>query len=176
MAFVSPEGAADSRRAVSALMGLAWGQGILASTTEHFDLTPGVSGKAPLTKAKDDLKVPAPDVLLFNPPNGAVIGVEVETRSLATRYPGSTFLEYAKLKSGVLVDLTAIHYARALKGEDYDLSSAWRQRDMHELFQAARTGMIDQITLSSGGTLLVLDATALRDLQELFDRVLRGGT
>jgi hypothetical protein len=176
MAFASPEGAADSRRAVSALMGLARNQGILATTTKHSDLTPGVAGKPPLIRSKTGGVVPAPDLLLLNPPHGAVIGVEVETRSLATRYPGSTFLEYAKLKSGILVELTAIHYARALKGEDYDLSSAWRQRDMHELFQAARTGMIDQITLSSGGTLLVLDATALRDLQELFDRILRGGT
>ena len=174
MAFASAEGAKESRKAVSALMGLASAQGILASTTEHFDLTPGVFGKAPLVRAKDGGRVPAPDVLLFNPPQGMVIGVEVEARTLAHSYPGCTFCDFAKLESGVLVDLVAIHYARALQGKDYDAAASWGQRDMEELLQSIWSGRISRIRLSDGSTLLVLEPGDLYPLQQLFDRVSGG--
>jgi len=172
MAFASAEGAAESRRAVSALMGLASAQGILASTTEHIDLTPGVSGKAPLARVQGGGWVPAPDVLLHN--QGVVVGVEVEARTTADLYPGCTFFEYAKLPSGVLVDVMAFHYARAVRGEDYDAASSWGQRDMEELRQALHRGRINMISPRGGGTLLVLEPGDLYPLQQLFDRVSRG--
>lgn len=172
MAFASAEGAKESRKAVSALMGLASAQGILASTTEHFDLTPGVSGKAPLARVQGGGWVPAPDVLLHN--QGVVVGVEVEARSRADCYPGCTFFEYAKLPSGVLVDVVAFHYARALRGENYDTASSWGQRDMEELRQAFWSGRISRIRPSDGSTLLVLEPGDLYPLQQLFDRVSGG--
>jgi hypothetical protein len=173
MAFASAEGAKESRKAVSALMGLASAQGILASTSEHFDLTPGLAGKAPLARVRGGGWVPAPDVFLHN--QGVVVGVEVEARSRADCYPGCTFFEYAKLPSGILVDVVAFHYARALRGEDYDAASSWGQRDMEELRQALHRGRINMISPRGGGTLLVLEPGDLYPLQLLFERISRGG-
>jgi hypothetical protein len=81
----------------------------------------------------------------------------------------------AKLPSGVLVDVVAFHYARALRGEDYDAASSWGQRDMEELRQALHRGRINMISPRGGGTLLVLEPGDLYPLQLLFERISRGG-
>jgi hypothetical protein len=167
MAFRSAADAADSRRAVAALMGLAQREGIFAATTEHFDLTPGVEGRAPLVLNRHGVMVPAPDLVLINLAQQMVVGVEVETRTLARCYPGATFADMAKLATNMEIDLGGAAYVRTVKGSDYDASASWRQRDIPELLRALAAGELHHFREG----LLILHPADLRRLDELWARM-----
>jgi hypothetical protein len=169
VAFDSDEGAAESRRAVSGFLGIASRDGILAATTETFDLTPATEGKAPLAPAKTGGSTAAPDVLLVGQGGHLVVGVEVETRSEDFRkYPGRTPVEYAKLRSGILVDVSAVHYARALKGTDYDDQASWGHKNIEEILEDSDLLILDRHTLKDGTVLVFVSSSYLEKLNTLF--------
>lgn len=169
MAFKSVADAADSRRAVSGLLGLAQREGIMAATSDHFDLTPGVADRAPLVLNRHGVMVAAPDLVLVGGTAEALvaIGVEVETRTIARCYPGATFADVGKLAAHVEIDLTASVYARTIKGQDYDVSASWRQRDIAELLQALEAGELNHFREG----LLILHSSDLRRIDELWARM-----
>jgi len=171
MAFRSDANALESRRAVAGLMGLAMGQGFLAATTDHFDLTDAVAGRAPLAPRQGGGFVPAPDVLLLGSLPGVVIGVEVETRPFAKHYPGCTFAEVAKLRDNLLVDVVGSVYARHLQGSDVDCDTSWRQHDIQNLMDLHAIGLIDFITSKTGETLFLLHDNDLDRLDALWRRL-----
>lgn len=154
-------------------MGIAMREGFLALTSDHFDLTPGVAGQSPLAPRRDGGQVRAPDIVLLGALPGTVFGVEVETRTLATHYPGSTFAEVAKLRDNLEIELTGSVYARAIKGSDYDASAAWRQGDIERILRLYQQGRLEFISRQGGGHLLVLHERHLDNLDALWLR-LRG--
>lgn len=168
MAFRSDADAEESRRAVSALLGLASREYIPSTSTDHHDLTPAVAGKAPLWPGRAGGQVPAPDVVLFNPRLGLVFGVEVEARTVAKHYPAGTFCDVAKLRNGVEVDVSHAIYARAMKGEDYDHASTWGQRDIRDILRAHAAGRLDFFRTTKS---LLLYPRDLRSLDELWRRI-----
>lgn len=173
MAFASPVDALASRRAVAGLMGLATRHGFLALTSDHQDLTPGVSGQAPLCPSAGGRKVPAPDVVLFGELPGVVIGVEVETRSFSRHYPDHSFVDVAKLKNNVEIQLFSTTYARHTKDTCFDLEDSWRQKDIRTLIELHEMQFIDFVTSQTGETLLLLGDQDLDRLDALW-RKLRG--
>ena len=173
MTFTVPEEAEESRRAVAGLMGLAMAEGIAALTTEHGDLTPGVSGKAPMMRSKTGGRVPAPDVVLLDHERQLYVGVEVEARSQLDWYPGCTFVDHAKLASGVMIDLTANHYARAIKGEDYDCPATWGHKNIEAFLKDHEAGVTRWIN-RNGSTILIVPGSYLEKLNTLFRQFQRG--
>jgi hypothetical protein len=174
MTFNAPEEAQESRKAVAGLMGLAMAEGIGALTSEHHDLTPGVSGKAPTMRSKTGGSVPAPDVVLLDHERQLYIGVEVEARSEMHWYPGSTSVEFAKLASGVEVDLTANHYARAKKGEDYDCPATWGHKNIESIMRDCKLGKMRMVKCKDGTVIIIVQGTYLDGLDTLFDQFQRG--
>jgi len=167
MTFNAPEEAEESRRAVAGLMGLAMAEGITALTTEHGDLTPGVSGKAPMMRSKTGGRVPAPDVVLLDHERQLYVGVEVETRTELIYYPGCTFVDHAKLASGVMIDLTANHYARAKKGEDYDCPATWGHKNIEAVLKDYKAGKMRWVN-RDGSVLIIVPGRYLEVLDTLF--------
>lgn len=173
MAFRSLADAQASRRAVAGLMGLAERSGFLAATTDHGDLTPAVAGQAPLCPSAGGRKVPAPDLVLFGELPGVVIGVEVETRPFSRHYPNRSFVDVAKLRNNVEIQLFATTYARHTKDTCFDLEDSWRQKDIRTLIELHEMQFIDFVTSRTGETLLLLGDQDLDRLDALW-RKLRG--
>jgi hypothetical protein len=172
MAFASADNASESRKAVAGLLGIAMRQGFLVATTDHYDLTPGVAGRAPLAPTRDGSQIPAPDIILFGTIPGSVFGVEVETRTFMRNFPDATPVEVAKLRDNLEIELTAAVYARTIQGDNYDAAVSWRQRDIAALLRAYKEGRVDFVN-SKKGLLLVLANRDLNDLDQLWRR-LRG--
>jgi hypothetical protein len=173
MAFASEVDAADSRRAVAALMGLATREGFLSATTDHFDLTPAVANQAPLMPNRHGAMIAAPDLILLNLALELVINVEVETRSFAKHYPGRTFADVAKLAPHCEVQTAGSVYARTIKGSDYDQPASWGQRDIDDLLAAFRAGKINHAQ-TTNAVLMILKQSDLWTLDQLWQRM-RGG-
>ena len=174
MTFNAPEEAQESRKAVAGLMGLAMAEGIAALTTEHGDLTPGVSGKAPTMRSKTGGRVPAPDVVLLDHERQLYVGAEVEARSEMHWYPGSTSVEYAKMTNGVLIDLTSTHYARAKKGEDYDCRSTWGHKNIEAIIRDCKLGKMRMVKCRDGTVILFVPGSYLEGLDTLVHQFQRG--
>jgi hypothetical protein len=173
MAFASEAGAADSRRAVAAFLGLAQRQGFLSATTDYYDETAGVAGRAPLVPNKHGAMTAAPDVVLVNLALQLIVGVEIETRNTAKHYPGCTFADVAKLAPHVEVQTAFSVYARTLRGSDYDQAASWGQRDIEDLISEFRAGKINHAQ-TTRGVLMILRQRDLWALDQLWQRM-RGG-
>jgi len=172
MAFDSPDSAAESRKAVAGLMGLAMRENFFVATTDHFDATPGVSGRAPLSPTRDGGQVAAPDVVLLGTVPGFILGVEVESRSFMRFYPRATPVEVAKLRANLEIELSGCVYARTITGSDYDAALSWKQKDIDALLRAYESEDLDFVK-SKSGLLLLLQNRDLDDLDQLWRR-LRG--
>lgn len=155
-------------------MVLAQKSGIAAAQTDHFDLSPGTKGQPPLFPRKGGGLIRAPDLVLMNVPLGLVIGVEVETRTVMTHYPGATVVEVAKLRDDIEIDLVAVHYARTEIGEDLDQAASWRQRDVQELLAELDCGTIGFVLSRDGTKLALLYPFDLEPIDKLFQRVRDG--
>jgi hypothetical protein len=149
-------------------MGLATSEGIWATTTEHYDLSPATQGTAPMVPSKAGGSAPAPDIVLFDPGKQIVVAVEVEARTELTKHPGSTAVEFVKLRSGTLVDISSYHYARVIKGKDFDDRASWGHKSIHDILDDYESMILDRISLPGGNILIVVPGAYLETLESLW--------